>query len=131
MSRENIEPVRQMLDAWNRRDQHAARICLAPEIEWEAASPAAVEHSVYRGYDEAQATAALMETWEVFRFEETEIRDRGDSLVWLGRVHMKGSASQVELDQEFGIHCSLRGGKVVRVRAFPSWEEALEAAALK
>jgi hypothetical protein len=46
---------------------------------------------------------------------------------WLGRVHMKGGASQVELDQPFGIYCSLRDGKVVRARAFPSWEQALEA----
>jgi ketosteroid isomerase-like protein len=79
----------------------------------------------------AQAAAALWETWEVFRFEETEIRDLGDSLVWLGRVHLKGSASQVELDQEFGVHFSVRGGKVVRRRAFPSWEEALGAAGIQ
>jgi hypothetical protein len=67
----------------------------------------------------------------VFRFEETEMRDLGGSLVWLGRVHMKGGASQVELDQEFGIYCLLRDGKVVRATACRSWTEALEAAGLR
>ena len=67
----------------------------------------------------------------MFRFEEMEIRDLRHSLVWLGRVHLEGSASQVELDQEFGIHCPLRARKVVRVRAFPSWKEALAAAGIQ
>jgi ketosteroid isomerase-like protein len=129
VSEDDVEIVRRVLAAWNRRDPDAARIHLAPEIEWEPASPSAVERSVYRGHDEvAHAAAALWETWEVFRFDETEIRVLGDSLVWLGHVHLKGSASQVELDQVFGITFSLRGGKVVRGRAFPSWEGALEAA---
>jgi ketosteroid isomerase-like protein len=132
MSQENVETFRRLLEAWNRRDADLGRRYLAPEIEWEPASPAVIEGDVYRGYDEvASAAAALWETWEVFRFEESEIRDLGDSLVWLGQVHIKGSASQVELDQEFGIHSLVRGGKIVRAKAFLSWREALEAAGLR
>jgi ketosteroid isomerase-like protein len=131
MSRENVEIVRRMLEAWNRRDADKVRTYLAPEIEWAPAGPAAVEGSVYRGTEEVVgAGAALWETWEVFRFEETEARDFGDSVVWLGRVHMKGSASNVELDQEFGLDCSLPDGKVVRATAFLSWQDALEAVGL-
>jgi ketosteroid isomerase-like protein len=132
MSRKNVEVLRRALDAWNRRDADAARLYLAPDIEWEPASPAVVEGAVYRGYDEvAAATAALWATWDVFRFEETEIRDLKDSVVWLGQVHVEGSASHVELDQEFGVHCLVREGKVVRAKAFLSWKEALEAAGLE
>jgi hypothetical protein len=67
----------------------------------------------------------------VFRFTETETRNLGDSLVWLGRVRMKGTASRVELDQEFGLDCLLRDSKLVRATAFLSWTEALEAAGLR
>jgi ketosteroid isomerase-like protein len=108
MSDENVkvDVVRRVLDAWNRREPDSAQSLLAPDIELEPASPAVVERSVYRGYEEvASATSALWETWETFRFEESETRDLGDSLVWLGHVHVKGSASQAELDQEFGIQC--------------------------
>jgi hypothetical protein len=128
-----VEIVRRTIDAWNQHDPEIPlEQFLAPEIEWEPASPAAVERSVYRGYDEVtSALAALWETWEVFRFDESDIRDLGDSLVWLGRVHMKGSASQVELDQEFGIHFLLHDGKVVRAKAFPSEKHALQAAGLR
>jgi hypothetical protein len=43
---------------------------------------------------------------------------------------MRGSASQVELDQEFAVYSLLRGGKVTRTLTFLSWQEALEAVAL-
>jgi ketosteroid isomerase-like protein len=72
---------------------------------------------------------SLWETWEVFRFEETEVRELGDSVVWLGQVHMKGATSQLELDHEFGICSEFRDGKASRGRGFLSWSEALEAAA--
>jgi ketosteroid isomerase-like protein len=132
MSQENVEVVRRTLKAFSDRDADVASSYLAAGIEWEPASPATVEGAVYRGRDEvAEATAGLWELWDVFRFEETEVRDLGESVVWLGHVRMKGSASQVELDQEFANHIELRDGKIVRAKAYLSWEEALEAAGLR
>ena len=107
-----------------------AQTC-APDIEWAAAGPAAVERSVYRGHDEvASGFAAIWETWDVFQLEEGQIRDLGDSVLWLGRVKMRGSASHIDLDQEFAVHIRLQDGQVISVRAFPAWQEALEAAGL-
>ncbi len=115
MSQENVEIVRKAIDAWNQRDADLALSYLAPEIEWLPAGPAAVERAVYRGYDEiARGYAAVWETWDVFEFHESEVRDLGDSVLWLGRVKMRGSASQVELDQEFAVHSLVRTGKVTR-----------------
>jgi ketosteroid isomerase-like protein len=73
----------------------------------------------------------VWQTWDIFAFEESEVRDLGDAVLWLGRVKMRGSASQVELDQEFAIHTLVRDSKVVRVRAFLAWREALEAVGLR
>jgi hypothetical protein len=96
------------------------------------AGPAAVEQAIYSGYDEvARGLAAVWETWEVFAFDESEIRDLGDSVLWLGHVKMRGGTSHVELDQEFAIHGLLNDGKLVRVQAFRSWREALAAAGLE
>ena len=44
---------------------------------------------------------------------------------------MKGEASHVEFDQAFAIHFLLEGGRIVRLRGFLSWQEALEAAGLR
>jgi ketosteroid isomerase-like protein len=131
MSQENVEIVRKGIAAWNQRDAELWLSYAAPEIEWLPAGPAAVERAVYRGYDEvARGYAAVWETWDVFEFHESEVRDLGDSVLWLGRVKMRGSASQVELDQEFAAHSLLRNGKVTRTLTFLSWQEALEAVGL-
>ena len=131
VSQENVEVVRRGVEAWNQHDADLWLSYATPEIEWMPAGPATVERTVYRGYEEvATGFAAVWETWEEFRFQESEVRDIGDSVLWLGRVKMKGGASHVELDQEFAIHAVLRNGKVTAARTFLAWEEALEAAGL-
>jgi hypothetical protein len=87
--------------------------------------------AVYRGRDEvSDGFVATWETWELFQLEESEVRDLGDSLVWLGRARLRGDASHVEIDQEFAIHFLVHGGKIVRFRGFREWQAALEAGGL-
>jgi ketosteroid isomerase-like protein len=131
MSNENVEIVRNGIAAWNRRDAELWLTDAAPEIEWVPAGPAAVESAVYNGYDEvSRGLAAVWDTWDVFEFGESEVRDLGDSVLWLGQVKMRGGTSHVELDQEFALHSLLSDGKFIRVQAFLSWREALEAVRL-
>jgi ketosteroid isomerase-like protein len=90
-----------------------------------------VDSTVYRGYDEvASGFMAVWETWSAFEFHEREVRDLGDSVLWLGRVKIRGSASGVELDQEFAAHFVVSDGRFTRLQAFLSWREALEAVGL-
>jgi ketosteroid isomerase-like protein len=132
MSLENVEIVRNGIAAWNQRDAQLWLSYAAPEIEWLPAGPAAVESAVYRGYDEvARGLASVWDTWEVFELAESEFRELGDSVLWLGHVKMRGGTSHVELDQEFALHSLLRDGKVIRVQSSLSWREALEAAGLE
>jgi ketosteroid isomerase-like protein len=132
MSRENVEVVRQLVEAFNQRDLAAMTRWFAPEVEWEPGGPAAVEHALYRGRDEVSSGfAATWETWEVFRVKESAVRDLGDSVMWLGEAQMRGGTSHVEFDQPFAIHFLVEGGKVVRFRGFSGWQEALEAAGLR
>ena len=126
MSQQNVEVVRSGIEAWNRRDGELWLSYATPEIEWIPAGPAAVERSVYRGHAEAASGfESVWQTWEEFRFEESEVRDLDGSVLCLGRVKMKGAASHVELDQEFALHFVLSDGKFVTVQAFLAWHEAL------
>ena len=127
-----MELLRRGIDAWNRREVDAWLDFAAPDIEWMPAGPAAVERTIYRGYDEVRdGTTAALETWEVFEFHEREVRDLGESTLWLGRVRMRGSTSKVELDQEFAIHSVVRDGKIALIHTFLSWQEGLEAVGLR
>ncbi|HEV2923779.1 MAG TPA: nuclear transport factor 2 family protein [Solirubrobacteraceae bacterium] len=126
-----MDVVRRVIEAWNQRDADLWLSYAAPAIEWIPAGPAAVEGAVYRGRDDvARGMAAVWETWDVFDFREGELRDLGNSALWLGRVKMRGSASGIELDQEFAIHSVVQDGKVTRVQTFLTWLEALEATGL-
>jgi ketosteroid isomerase-like protein len=131
MSQENVEIVRQLVQAFNRRDLAAMSESLDPEIEWTPGGPAAVERAVYRGSDAvSDGFIATWETWEVFRLAEHEVRDLGDSILWLGRAQLRGDASHVELDQEFAVHFRIDGRRFVRMHGFPTWKVAIEAAGL-
>ena len=126
MSQERVEIVRQGIEAWNRHDFELGARHLATDVEWVPASPAALEQSVYHGHDEvARAFNAIWETWDVFEFEEQELRDLGDAVLWMGTVHIRGGASQMTVDQEWANLLTFKGDKVVRVQGFRSWQDAI------
>jgi hypothetical protein len=52
MSEENVEIVRQVVEAFNRRDLPSMTRRFDPDIEWTPGGPAAVERRVYRGREE-------------------------------------------------------------------------------
>jgi ketosteroid isomerase-like protein len=121
--------VRRGIEGWNRHDFEFAADQLADDVEWVPASPAAVEQPVYHGKDAvARAFNQIWDTWDLWEFEEHEVRDLGDKVLWLGRVHMRGGASQVEMVQEAANLLEFVDDKVVRVQGFRSWEDAIEAA---
>ena len=128
MSQEDVERVRSAVEAWNRRDADLWATYAAPEVEWMPAGPAAVEGTVYRGYEEvASGLESVWQTWDEVSFEESEVRDLGEAVLWLGRLKLRGATSGVELDQEFAVRFVLRDRKLVTVQAFLGWQAALEA----
>ncbi|MCW2969170.1 MAG: hypothetical protein JWO23_297 [Solirubrobacterales bacterium] len=131
MSQENVATVRSALEAWNRRDANLWTDYAAPQVEWIPAGPASVEGTVYRGYDEvARGLDSLWQTWDEVSFEEADVRDLDEAVLWLGRLKLRGAASQVELDQEFALRFVLRDGKLARIQSFIGWRQALQAAGL-
>ena len=121
--------VRKGIEAWNSHDFEFGAHLLADDLDWVPASTAAVEQPVYHGKAAvARAFTELWDTWDMWEFVELEIRALGDQVLWLGRVHMRGGASQVELVQEAANLLDFAGEQVVRVRGFRSWQEATEAA---
>jgi ketosteroid isomerase-like protein len=128
MSQEDVDALRRALDAWNRGDLAGWLAAADPEVEWVPAGPAAVERTVYRGHEEmAIGWRSLRETWMEFRFVESEVRDLGGFVLWLGHAHARGIASRLELDQEWAIVCELAGAKIIRIRSYLTWRDALEA----
>lgn len=131
MSQENVETVRGLFRAFNRRDIAAFLERIDPDVEW-VPIMAALEGRVYRGHDGVkQWIEDLDEHWELFEVEAEEFRDLGDRVLALGCWRARGRVSGIGLDNEPGtwlLH--FKAGEVVRLQTFTDRAEGIEAAGL-
>jgi ketosteroid isomerase-like protein len=134
MSQENVEIVRRMVDAWNRRDEEELLALGDPEAEW-VNSPTAVEPGTRRGSDELMAVFRTQ--WEFLldgRIEIDRIYDRGEEIVALGRLSRRMPEGDARIEDRWLGSWRIREGRVVRteVLGFGSTEVqgALEAVGL-
>jgi ketosteroid isomerase-like protein len=129
---ERVELARQAVDAWNRRDAEWLSANSTPDIEFTPGVAGSFEGEAqrpFRGPDGLRRFFAdLDETWERFEVEAQEFREFGDALVTLCRVHARGRASGLELDQAMAMVNWFRGDKFARAKSFLDLDEALEAA---
>jgi ketosteroid isomerase-like protein len=134
MSKENVEFVRQVFDAWNRRDEEKLLTLTDPEVEF-VNSPTAVEPGTRRGSDEI--TAVWRMQWEILldgRFEIDRTYDRGEEIFVLGRVSRRMPQGEARIEDRSLSSWKIRDGKVVRSEMLgfgrAEVEAALEAAGL-
>jgi ketosteroid isomerase-like protein len=136
MSQENVEIVRMLAEGFQHRQHEQAFELYDPEIEWDSSRMAERQPDnagVYRGHDGVRAFwRDWLSAWSDLHFEVQELLDAGDDVVLLisgqrqwGR--RSGIATEVP---PYGMVFTVQSGKVVRVRAYPDQESALEAAGL-
>ena len=131
MSQENVEVVREALDAVNRRDTEAGLPYIDPEAELQSAIIGGAEGNTYRGHEGIRDWMAESDaTFEELRVEPEEVRDLGNDVLLIGRLYARGRESGVEVDSATAWLFTLRDGKIVRARGYLNPEEALEAAGL-
>jgi ketosteroid isomerase-like protein len=133
MSEENVEIVRRLVDAWNRRDLEALVDLGDPEVSF-VNSPTAVEPGTRRGIDEV--AAAIRQQWEVLdaRWEVDQVFDRGDEIILLGRLSTGMPDSDARIAEPLLVSYRLRDGTLIRAEILgfgvTEVETALEAAGL-
>jgi ketosteroid isomerase-like protein len=132
MSQENVEIVRRAYETLAREGGEAALAFLAPEVEWHV-RPDLPDSDIYRGHDGMRRLFAtfdevLDESW----YSPQEFIDAGDEVVVVLRWGGRGKASGVAFEErdEAWIF-TMRDGKVIRVKEYPSKNEALGAAGLR
>jgi len=131
MSQENVEIVKVLMEAVNRRDIDAYAEVTTSDFEWFPVFAARVERDVYRGREGIEKFLfEVDETWEEFQPMPEEYRDLGDRVLALGRLKTRGRASGVPSDSPWGGIFDLHGGKVSRIRTYLDHGEALEAVGL-
>src|SRR5262245_50520105 len=128
MSQENVEVVRWISEAFQRRDREEIERsfdALDPEVEWDTSRMADVVPDiadVFRGHDGVRAFwRKWLTAWRDLRFDIQEVLDAGDEVVSLihnQRMWGRQSGIQVEFPP-YGWIYTFRGDKIVRVRLYP------------
>ena len=131
MSRENVEVVQRLLDAWAAGDFEAAREEMHPDIEWRA-PPQTPEDSVHRGHKGvSEAIGRWIGAWENYRYDPREMLDAGEKVLVAGHQSGRGKRSRVEVSSELFQLWTIRDGKAVEMRMFTERDDALNAAGLR
>ena len=131
MSEENVELVRRVLDAFNRRDEEGMLADLHPEVEW-VNPPDAVEPGIRSGHEEfAGASQAVADTFEDTHVEVHEAVDAGDQVVVVAKLRGRGRESGADFEVWLSYVFTFRDGKAARFEWFNSPTQAFEAAGLR
>src|SRR5947209_2627101 len=118
MSRENVEIMRALMEAFNRRDGEGFGALLDNDAEIVPVR-AALEGTVYRGPDAAaQYCAAVDESWDNLEWEVQQIRDGGDWVLALGRIRGGGRGSGVAIDARAGWVARFHDGLVTTFHTY-------------
>jgi uncharacterized protein len=132
MSKENVEIVRRLWQAFADGGMDALMEYFDPEINWRAMEGAPDDVGEMNGRD---AVRSYMQDW-LDTFEDItsvpmELLDGGDDHV-VATIHVTGRArlSGIETELRYAIVYTLRDGKIVRGREYADRQQAVEAAGL-
>ena len=128
MSQENVEIVRSIYEAVNRRDWDAAFRDQDPD-------PVAIlppPFGTLRGHEDIQDHwEDRLGAFDTAIVEPQEVVESGDQVVAVVRVRARPKGTSAEIEITIGHLWTLRDGKAAAMRLFPEPEKALEAAGIE
>jgi uncharacterized protein len=131
MSRENVEVVRAAMDAMSARGRDGVADFLEPTIEFEedARFP---EAGTYSGHDEVlRYMGEFTAQFEEYVFTLEDVIDAGqDTILACLHIRGRGKGSSARFDTHAGWICTVRDGRIARVKAYLHRADALEAVGL-
>ncbi len=132
MSRENVEVMRQMYEAFNRGDFDTVAIALDPNCEANVTDAFLDAPTVYRGRPGfRQFLEDIQALFDQFGHRVESFEDAGDSVLVITRSGGIGRRSGAEVRGRFGHLWRLRDRQPVEMREFKNPDQAREALRLR
>src|SRR5919108_3933232 len=132
MSRENVEVVQRIYQAFNRRDDAWLGQLIAPDAELQTPAWGPWPQRSFKGWE------AMKEQWDDmfasvpdFRSEPEAIVDAGDYVVATIHNTGRGASSGAAVEMDVPVVLEICEGKLVRLEVFETRAEALEAVGLR
>ena len=129
---ENVEIVREALEALLERDEGTIGRLVDPELEFHGTVGGLQEGEVARGRAEIERVFENedLAAWEVRRLDPEEFIDAGDSVVVLIHEYRRGRGSGIEVEAETAMVFKVRKRRVVRMQGYMDRGRALRAVGL-
>jgi ketosteroid isomerase-like protein len=127
-SGEAAEVVRRFYAARRRGDRAAAARLVEPDAEFDLSASESPYRGIYRGRTEIEDLwSATRDSWSENWIEIEQEVVRGDRVAVGVRHHTRGRSSGIEAVARGAQVLTVRGGQIVEMRLFQSWDDALEA----
>jgi ketosteroid isomerase-like protein len=130
ISKQNVEIVRRTMDAYNTRDLPAYFDMLSESVRFRSRFSAMGR--VYRGHDDLRRYfAELDEVWSRYEMRVLRLVPAGRQVAALCHLYAVGRESDLQVEENSAIVFTLEAGKIVRIDAYPTHAEALDAVGLR
>jgi ketosteroid isomerase-like protein len=132
MSPENVDLVRRGLDAFNSGDIDRILSFTGADFEIEVPPGLSAEPDTYRGHEGVRRYfQSFDEAMDAVHFEAERIWEAAGAVVVDARVTARGKQTAIPVEQRAAQLWTIRGGRVIRIRAYASLSDALEAVGLE
>ncbi len=129
MSRENVEIVRAVIEAVNRRDLDAAFDHMTRDFEYDNSRSIGPNRGVYNLARTRQFLDEFVGVWEAVRYEADEFIEAGEHLVIPFTTSVRGRDG-IEAQAHPTFVCTMRDRAISRLCMYQERHEALEAVGL-
>jgi uncharacterized protein len=132
MSKASVEVARRTLEAFNGGDIEGTLALVHPDFEASVPVELSAEPDTYRGHDGVRRYfESFSDDMDEIRFEVEQFFDAGESVVVDTLLTAKGRRTGIHVAQRSAGVLTIRDGKLIRLRAYVSLSEALEAVGLE
>jgi ketosteroid isomerase-like protein len=129
MSRENVEVVRRMYEAFQGGDSATVNACFDPEVVVDAR--VRVDGAMGRGLE---ALGSIIGEWiaafDGWHEDIEELRGIGDRVVAIATQRGRSKATGIDVETRYAIVYDIGGGRITRMTLYRTPEEGTEAAGL-
>jgi ketosteroid isomerase-like protein len=125
MSEENVAIVREVLEAFNGEDIEPMLAFAHADLEVEITPDTYRGHDVMRRYFES-----FWDAMDEVQFEAEQLWDAGQAVVVALRLSARGRQTAILVEQRSAGVWEICDGKVIRIRAYASTADALQAVGL-
>jgi len=130
MSQENIEAAQAFYEGYAAGDPARAERCMDPQFEFVPSSSSHITARTHGPKEFTRKLAELTDQFESYKAIPDKLVEAGEERL-VASLQRTAESHGVRVEDRFGHVIHFRGGRIIRIESFYTFDEALEAAGLR